>query len=208
MRPLLALAVLAMLAACDDIGSSSKDAEKAAQEEARQMQLAVSPPMRWEHKPGSESWTRATLAALDREGVAMLSRVPRDIDAYCPNYPELDKVERKAFWAGFMSALAKHESTYNPAAVGGGGRWFGLLQIAPGTWRGYGCEGNIKNGADNMACAVRIMSKQVARDNAVARGASGSWRGVARDWGPMRSSKKRADIAAWTSTRSYCRPEA
>ncbi|WP_166461807.1 transglycosylase SLT domain-containing protein [Paracoccus alkanivorans] len=202
MRSVLVLAALALLSACNmDTGPSS---EEAAQEKARLLALAVSPPMRWEHKSGSDEWTAATLAALEREGVTMLSNVPHDIGTYCPNYAELTKVERKAFWAGFMSALAKHESTYNPMAAGGGGRWLGLMQIAPGTWRSYGCSGHITDGADNMACAVRIMSKQVGRDNAVARDGSGGWRGVARDWGPMRSAAKRADIAAWTSSQSYC----
>ena len=102
-----------------------------------------------------------------------------------------------------MSAVAKHESTYNPKASGGGGKWLGLMQIAPATWRSYGCTGEMMNGADNMACAVKIMTRQVGRDNAVARGGDG-WRGVARDWAPMRNANKRADIAAWTSQQSYC----
>ena len=63
------------------------------------------------------------------------------------------------------------------------------MQIAPATWRNYDCTGNIRNGADNMACAVKIAAQQVGRDNAVARDDNG-WRGVARDWAPMRSSKR------------------
>ena len=163
--------------------------------------------MRWAHKSGSDAWTQATLAALDQYGVQMMSRVPADIDAYCPGYASRGDAGRRAFWAGFMSALSKHESTYNPQAKGGGGKWLGLMQIAPSTWRSYGCTGEMLNGADNMSCAVKIMSKQVSRDNAVAR-AGGSWRGVARDWAPLRSATKRADIAAWTSQQSYCQPRA
>lgn len=210
MRITLVIAAILALAACDSqtADSKKKTTQEVASEQAQQMQLAVSPPMRWDHKGGSDAWTKATLAALEREGVPMLATVPSDIETYCPSYSELNKTERKAFWAGFMSALAKHESTYNPQAVGGGGKWFGLLQISPGTWRGYDCTGEMTNGADNMSCAVRIMSKQVARDNAVARDGSGGWRGVARDWGPMRSSAKRTDIAAWTSSRSYCSQDA
>lgn len=199
---LLPLAALAFLAACQS--TLAPQTETKAEAEAQQMQLAANPPMRWEHRSGSDAWTKATLAALDREGVTILSKVPHDIDNYCPNYAELTSTGRKAFWAGLLSAVAKHESTYNPKASGGGGKWLGLMQIAPGTWRSYGCSGSITNGADNMACAVRIMSRQVERDNAVARDGSGGWRGVARDWAPMRSSKKRADIAAWTSSQSYC----
>lgn len=163
--------------------------------------------MRWGDRSGSDAWTQATLAALDQHGVQIMSQVPGDISAYCPGYAERGTAGRRAFWAGLLSAVAKHESTYNPQANGGGGQWLGLMQIAPATWRSYGCTGKMMDGADNMACAVKIMTKQVARDNAVARG-DGGWRGVARDWAPFRSAKKRADIAAWTSQQNYCQPKA
>lgn len=205
MRFALALAVLAFLAGCTSTLATQSDPR--AEAEAQQMALVANPPMRWNESKGSDAWTRATLAALDREGVAIISRVPQDIAAYCPNYAELTEHGRKAFWAGLLSALAKHESTYNPQARGGGGKWLGLMQIAPATWRHYGCSGNITDGADNMSCAVRIMSRQVGRDNAVAHDGNG-WRGVARDWAPLRNTKKRADIAAWTSSQSYCAPTA
>lgn len=199
---LLPFAAVALLAACQS--TLDPQTESKAEVAAEQMQLAAQPPMRWGDRSGSDAWTKATLAALDREGVTFLSNVPHDIDSFCPNYAELTATGRKAFWAGLLSAVAKHESTYNPKASGGGGKWLGLMQIAPATWRNYDCNGNITNGADNMSCAVRIMSRQVGRDNAVVHGANGGWRGVARDWAPLRSSKKRADIAAWTSSQSYC----
>lgn len=194
---------LAFLAACQTTTRDQLD-DRPSAAEAAQMQLAGPPPMRWDQRPGSEAWTRATLAALDREGVTILSQVPRDIEAFCPSYEDLGQTGRKAFWAGLLSAVAKHESTYNPKARGGGGKWLGLMQIAPATWRSYGCSGEITNGADNMACAVRIMSRQVARDNAVVSDGSGGWRGIARDWAPLRSDRKRADIADWTRSQSYC----
>ncbi|WP_374303886.1 transglycosylase SLT domain-containing protein [Paracoccus sp. (in: a-proteobacteria)] len=202
---LVPLAALAFLAACQSTLSPQSESKVAA--DAQQMQLASQPPMRWGQASGSEQWTKATLAALDRDGVTILSRVPGDINAFCPNYPHLNPTGRKAFWAGLLSAVAKHESTYNPQASGGGGKWLGLMQIAPATWRNYGCNGNIRNGGDNMSCAVKIMSRQVARDNAVAHDGNG-WRGIARDWAPLRNASKRADIAAWTSSQSYCRPKA
>lgn len=165
--------------------------------------VAAEVSMRWGDRSGSDAWTKATLAALKQHGVQIVSQVPGDISAYCPGYAEHGPDGRRAFWAGLLSAVAKHESTYNPKASGGGGQWLGLMQISPATWRHYGCSGEMMNGADNMSCAVKIMTRQVGRDNAVARGGD-SWRGVARDWAPMRSSAKRADIAAWTSQQSYC----
>lgn len=159
------------------------------------------PVMRWDHRPEAADWTRATLSALREEGAVLAATVPVDVRHYCPGYAEATADERAAFWSGLLSALAKYESTWNPAARGGGGRWLGLMQIAPSTWRSYGCRGEILDGGDNLSCAVRIMNKQVARDGVIAGGGT---RGVGRDWAPMRSASKRADIAGWTRKQAYC----
>jgi hypothetical protein len=161
-------------------------------------------PMRWDHLPGSDSWTEMAFSALDAHGAALAEVTPADIGAWCPAYPEADVEQRKAFWVGLISALAKHESTWNPQAVGGGGRWFGLVQIAPATARGYGCQARsgeaLKDGPLNLSCAIRIMSTTVPRDNVVSAG----MRGVAADWGPFHSSRKREDMRAWVRAQPYC----
>lgn len=197
------LALCLAVAACETSSTDANLLVPVAPPKATVAAPVANVAMRWGDRGGSDAWTKATLEALDRHGVQIMSQVPGDIDAYCPGYAERGMAGRRAFWAGLMSAVAKHESTYNPRASGGGGKWLGLMQIAPATWRSYGCTGEMMNGADNMSCAVKIMSRQVARDNAVARG-DGGWRGVARDWAPFRSERKRADIAAWTSKQSYC----
>ncbi|WP_372603098.1 transglycosylase SLT domain-containing protein [Actibacterium sp.] len=165
------------------------------------------PPMRWDQaRPAdqAESWTRATLAALETHGANLPEIVPADIDTYCPGYEGAGEADRQAFWAGLFSSLAKHESTWNPQAVGGGGLWYGLVQIAPATARGYGCVAQsgeaLKQGEANLSCAVRIAAHTVARDGVVSAGG----RGIAADWGPFHSAAKQADIAAWTSKQSYC----
>lgn len=133
--------------------------------------------------------------------------VPRDIAAWCPAYPDQDLEGRAAFWVGLSSALAFHESTYRPEAVGGNGRWYGLLQILPATARGYGCWAQtgeaLKHGSDNLSCALRILAVTVPRDGVV-HGKDRKWRGVAADWGPMRKSSKREDVRAWVKDQSYC----
>jgi hypothetical protein len=169
---------------------------------------ALLPAMRWDHRPEADRWTVATLAALRKEGAVLETTVPADIKAFCPAYEEAPPTERRAFWAGFISALAKHESTWNPKAKGGGGKWIGLMQIAPQTARANGCDlpagKGLTDGAANLACAVRIAAKQVGRDGAIVSDGSGDWRGAARDWAPLRSSQKRADVADWTRRQSYC----
>lgn len=163
------------------------------------------PPMRWDHRPEATIWTTEALAAVDAHPAGLPDVIPADIATWCPGYAEASEEEREAFWVGLMSALAKHESTWNPRASGGGGAWIGLLQIAPGTARQYGCEARtsaaLKDGAANLDCAVRIASVQVKRDGMVAgNGASG----MGRDWAPFRNSSKRAEMSAWTRAQSYC----
>lgn len=153
-------------------------------------------------------WTRAALSALKAHASPLVQMVPRDITQWCPAYATNDDAQRRAFWVGYMSALAKYESTYEVRAVGGGGKWFGLLQIQPSTARGYKChvgtgEG-LRNGAANLSCAARIMAHTVRRDGVI-HGYDGKWRGVSADWGPMRSEAKRHEMATWLKTQNYCK---
>jgi len=162
------------------------------------------PVARWDFRPEGRQWTEVSVAALASHGRPLIDIVPGDIDAWCPGYTTANETERKAFWVGLLSALAKHESTWRPEAAGGGGKWFGLLQIAPATARGYGCQAQtaeaLKDGAANLSCAIRIMAVTVPRDGVVAaRG-----RGVAADWGPFHQSSKREEMRTWVRSQPYC----
>lgn len=165
----------------------------------------VEPPMQWDAHPEAEEWTDSTLVALSTKDEMLSDQVPADIETWCPGYAEAPIEARRAFWAGLVSSVAKYESTWNPLASGGGGRWIGLMQISPRSASYYGCEATsvaaLKDGEANLECAVEILSEQVARDGLVAGDGS---HGIGRDWAPLRSDEKRAEMAAWTSTQPYC----
>ncbi len=165
------------------------------------------PKARWDGQRGTGLWTRGLLAALRGPAAGLTEVVPRDIDTWCPAYASNPPRLRRAFWVGVMSALAQHESRQRPGAVGGGGLYFGLLQILPGTARGHGClaQGgdSLRDPVGNLSCAARIMARTVTRDRAVALN-DGRWRGIAADWGPMTKPSMRNEMAAWTSRQSYC----
>ena len=112
-----------------------------------------------------------------------------------------------SLFVGVMSALSRFESRHRADAVGSGGLYYGLLQILPGTARGYGCNvgtgEELKSGAANLSCAVRIMARTVPRDGVI-YGRGG--KGVAADWGPMRSASKRRDMSNWLKRQNYCKP--
>lgn len=165
------------------------------------------PAMRWDGDARGARWSLAVMAALrGGHGRVLTEVVPRDIAAWCPAYETAPPDQRAAFWAGLISSLAWHESTHRPRAIGGGGRWFGLTQIAPGTARWRACEARsgqaLLDGASNLRCAIRIMAITVPRDGVVSEG----MRGVAADWGPFHSRRKREDMRAWVSRQEYCRP--
>ncbi len=168
------------------------------------------PAARWDNRPQGDLWTRTALTALRENAPGIVDVVPRDIQTWCPAYPENSDARRRAFWVGLMSALAWHESRHQPTAVGGGNQWFGLLQIFPPTARGYDCRA--RTGTDltdpllNLSCATRIMAVTVARDNAIALN-DGRWRGIAADWGPMVQTRKREDMIDWVSGQDYCVPQ-
>ncbi len=198
MKALLAAIFMTFaLSACDTSGVSRMSSSS----------VVILPPMQWDaQRPEAQAnaWTRASLAALESHGATLARIVPEDIETWCPAYGEAPVQDRRAFWAGLFSALAKHESTWNPAAVGGGGRWIGLVQIAPATARNYGCQARsaeeLKDGAANLSCAIRIAARTVARDGVVAAGGAG----IAADWGPFHSAAKRREMAVWTSSQNYC----
>lgn len=163
------------------------------------------PAMAWDERPEAAEWTAATLTALARQDDVLAAQVPGDVARFCPGYQEAGMRDRRAFWAGLLSVMAKHESGLNPQARGAGGRYVGLMQISPRTAAYHGCEATtgeaLEDGAANLACAVTIAAAQVGRDGLIAGAGN---RGLARDWGPMKREAKRAEIAAWTAAQDYC----
>lgn len=166
------------------------------------------PRARWEYRPQGALWSRVALSALETHGAALIRTVPRDIADWCPAYAGNPPEARAAFWVGLLSVVSRYESTWRPRAVGGGGRWFGLMQIYPPTAEFRGCRAQsgtgLLRGSANLNCAVRIMAVTVPRDQAISLKEE-RWQGVAADWGPVRNTAKRRAMQAYTKRQTYCR---
>ena len=200
-RPvLMQIFALGMLSACAGV---------AIPDLAAYLPGGAAPVMRWDDRPEAAVWTTRALTAVAARDADLAALVPGDIATFCPGYAGAPMGNRRAFWVGLMSATAKHESSFNPKASGGGGRYIGLMQISPGTARLAGCEARtsaaLKDGAANLECAVRILAPHVAEDGMIAGKGN---RGVARDWGPLARQSKRAEIATWTAAQPYCQARA
>ncbi len=176
------------------------------------------PPARWDSRPAGSEWTRLALSGIDAHGQGLLAAVPSDIGLYCPRYAQASQADRRAFWVGLMSALARFESNFDPSVTftepniidAQGNRVIsrGLLQVSRESANGYGCaiadEQQLHNPATNLACAARIMNRLVTRDGVVGSTAS-PWKGMAAYWSPFRRADRRAEMQQWTSVQAYCR---
>ncbi|NPD13618.1 lytic transglycosylase domain-containing protein [Xinfangfangia sp. D13-10-4-6] len=197
LRVLVALTAALSLGAC--VGA--KESAKAVPAES----FISRSSMGWEQYSGSKEWTYEALQAVSEKDALLSARVPADIKTWCPAYEAAPLEQRRAFWVGMMHAVAKHESTWNPKASGAGGRYIGLMQISPRTAAAHDCNAKsaaaLKDGGENLTCAVEIFSKSVARDGVVAGAGN---QGIGRDWGPFRKSDKRAEMAAWSAAQPWC----
>ena len=126
MRHILSLIVLVM---------SSNVASVSVSDELSALRAPVRdsnvPRTRWIHQTDHLIWNRAALSALKGHAAPLVEMVPKDIQTWCPHYPEASDADRRAFWLGFMSALAKFESTYNPDAVGAGASGMVCCKFCP-----------------------------------------------------------------------------
>lgn len=77
-----------------------------------------------------------------------------------------------------------------------------LVQIAPATASGYGCQARsgaaLKDGSANVSCAVRILAARA--DGLEHRGVPA----IASDWGPFHSAAKREEMRAWVRAQPFC----
>lgn len=195
-RPLAFVVLLLSQSACMDMMQTDTGTDGAL------------PVMAWDNTRPTEAadWTKATLDALRDEGAVLSSAVPMDVAHFCPSYVKASTDDRRAFWAGLFSAIARFESTWNPNATGGGGKYLGLLQISPKTANYVGCDlsqGGLHDGKSNLACAVKIAAETVPAGGGVVNG-KGALGGIVNAWGPMHDQSKVAQVAAFTSAQSYC----
>jgi hypothetical protein len=140
-----------------------------------------------------------------RAGRGAGATVPRDIADWCPGYEAAgrDSGGRSGRgwsrrWPGTRARIARRPW----AAAGAGSGWCRSRRRRRATGaaprpRGRRCW----TGRRTCAAACRIMGATVPRDGVVSRG----MRGVAADWGPFHSSRKREDMRQWLRAQDYCR---
>ncbi len=136
----------------------------------------------WSDTNKDGSWTKAAEYAVAKSPLPR--QVPKDIYYFCPTYAKLNQKERKKFWVGLLSAMAKPESNFRPQSyytekfTDAKGRRVvsrGLLQISieSANQQRYNCDiptaTLLHDPKVNLSCGVKILSKWVQSDGVIAK---------------------------------------
>lgn len=75
-------------------------------------------PLLWEKTVvAAKGWTQMVYTVIKKEESYLLGQnVADDIEIFCPAYRKLNEQQRLNFWGQFFSALAYHESGWNPVS--------------------------------------------------------------------------------------------
>lgn len=169
----------------------------------------------WDGRHEAALWTQYTISAVAEFGQPLLTLGKlSDAKVYCPKYASLGLSQRVQVWVMLISAMARHESGFNPetqfkeAFNDRNGKPVisrGLLQLSIESGNGYGCglkkASELHDPLTNIRCAVRILAKWIPKDGVIGT----KKRGGARYWSVLRESKStRAKIAAKVKALPGC----
>ena len=172
----------------------------------------------WSKKNTDGTWTTAAEAAVTSS--QLTNAAPTDISKFCPAYLTKKPEDRKIFWVGLLSIVARPESNFKPEtkytenfldAQGKNVVSRGLLQISieSANQKKYSC--GIKKADDlhdpsvNLACSVKILDAWIKTDNVIATYGTGPPRGGGRYWSTLRENNKHLpELTKFTKGLKVC----
>ncbi len=172
----------------------------------------------WANKNPDGMWTKAAEEAVERSNLP--ASEPADVEKFCPTYRTRSPAERRQFWAGLISIMARPESNFKPHtkyveafADAHGNRVVsrGLLQISieSANKKRYYCQirkaEDLHDPATNINCGVKILNAWVVADNRIATPAGSKPKGGGRYWSTLRKAKHLPEISGYTSKLAVCR---
>jgi hypothetical protein len=140
-------------------------------------------------------------AAIHLYGEKLLAATPKDIDSWCLNWSNVDKV---SFYSSLLSHMSKFESNFKPELTyterfpdDSGNKVVsrGLLQVSyESCLKGYKvalAKGEELHGVEkNLECSVKILNRLVPEDGLISAKIDGKYKGGARYWSVLRPENK------------------
>jgi hypothetical protein len=166
----------------------------------------AAPRLRWDGHSQDMDWTLATMAALRGPGASLAGRCRRTsrigARATRPRGRGRGGPSGRG-WSRRSHGTKAPMTRARWAAVANGSGWCRSRRRRRGIGACQATSGDaLLDGEANLRCGLRIMGATVPRDGVVSRG----MRGVAADWGPFHSTRKREDMRQWLRAQDYCRP--
>jgi hypothetical protein len=172
----------------------------------------------WSEIEIAKDWTRTTEILINN--LKLNEETPNDVELFCPNYKTLKKEVKTEFWVGLISAMAKKESNFDPAAFytenfkDANGEYVvsrGLLQLSieSANQRRYNCNlanaSALHNPEANISCAANILATWIKQDKVIAKTDTGN-KGGARYWSVLRrNSRSLPTVIKFTNSMQICR---
>jgi len=171
----------------------------------------------WDGEAGDAArWTRWLSEDLENHRSALVDLIPADAAEFCETWPRLTRRGREQVWITLISAMAKHESDFDPRASFDeppplSERSIGLLQLSLSDAVEFRCdfttEVQIEDARRNLDCAVQILATLVPRDGVVGGGSGRDRLGAAGYWSVLNMrghADARAFIVAQTTALPIC----
>ncbi|HEY3899129.1 MAG TPA: transglycosylase SLT domain-containing protein [Chthoniobacter sp.] len=148
--------------------------------------------------PERSSWSNELLKQVGLHQAQLEQGNP---NAFIAGYDGLSAESKTKFWGELIVAMAKYESSWNPADVYHeppplNVDSVGLLQLSVQDGGNYHLtppvvgEDKLKDPAINLEWAVQILARLLSRDKVVASSANGKYRGGAGYWSVLRAGHK------------------
>jgi hypothetical protein len=161
-------------------------------------------------------WTNWLSDDLETDGAALIDLIPADAAEFCTTWPKLTRRGRKQVWITLISAIAKHESDFDPHGSFEeppplSERSIGLMQLSLSDAEEFHCdfttEAQIEGARRNLDCAVRILAQLIPPDGVIGGGLGEDRLGAAGYWSVLNvlgHADSRAFIVAQTTALSAC----
>lgn len=165
--------------------------------------------------------TRITMRELSYLPASFYEITPKDYKTWCPAFPKLSAEQRKGFYLGLISGIARYESDFraNVKYLEAGGHYSrGILQLGQLALSYYpksrcdvsGDPTQLHDVSENLTCGVMLVKHWVTKDLHVAKKGNngtgdGRYYGAARYWSTLREGRRGySEIGAYTRKLPVC----
>lgn len=175
-------------------------------------------PALWEKKEDGRQWTLHTFQRISRLRPSLTDLDIKDMDRYCPEYNQFNKIQKLNFWTQLIVAMTKFESDFRTESTntesfkdqhGNEVVSRGLLQISIGSVEnicGFSSAQTLHNPFMNLSCSIRLLHRYIVKDSVISDKVGNDHKGGARYWAVLRTGHDSL-TGIQSLTKSFCKKQ-